>query len=239
MSHQPSTSAPDPALLAVIRAWSGRSDRAVIFDFNGTLSDDEPVLLRLYQEMFREHLGWELTERDYLARLAGLSDREIVEIVVSEQGRDVELVEGLLVERRDRYCLLVEQASPILDDTVALVQRLVDEEIPLAIVTGAQRIDVEYVLERSPAGSAFPVIVTEEDVTRGKPDPEGFLLAATALGVPSTSILAFEDSTHGAEAARAAGMSCVTVVGTRSRDELAPVSDAVVDTLGPWLLDGR
>ncbi|GAA1799404.1 HAD family phosphatase [Planosporangium flavigriseum] len=226
----------DSRAVSTVAAWAATPGRAVIFDFNGTLSDDEPILLRLYTEMFRERLQWTLSERQYYNRLAGLSDREIIDIVVEElAGGDEKLARELLAERRTRYCDLVEQQSPILPATVDTVRRLVDHGVPVGIVTGAQRIDVEFVLARSPLAHVFTVIVTEEDVTRGKPDPEGFELGARRMGVDPAAVLAFEDSTHGVRAARGAGMRCIAVEGTRTRAELEGDADGVVSALTPEL----
>ncbi|NJC68638.1 HAD family phosphatase [Planosporangium thailandense] len=235
----------DPRALRVIDAWAATPGRAVIFDFNGTLSDDEPILFRLYTEMFRERLQWTLTPRQYFQRLGGRSDREIIDIVVEEiAGGDEKLSRDLLAERRTRYCDLVEHQSPILPATVDMVRRLADHGVPMGIVTGAQRVDVEFVLSRSPLAGAFTAIVTVEDVTRGKPDPEGFELGAQRMGVEPAAVLVFEDSVFGARAARSAGMRCVAVEGTVTRAELEGDADAVVSGLSPDLFailqqDGR
>ena len=210
----------------------------MVFDFNGTLSNDEPLLLRLYTDLFRRRLSWELTSEDYFRRFAGRSDREIVATVVAEQGSgDAALVDGLLAERLARYRELVAERSPVEPATAALVRLLHDHHVPMAIVTGAQRPDVDLVLERSGLAPVFAVIVTEEDVRRGKPDPEGFRTALSALGAEPSCTLAFEDSIYGIRAAKAAGMSCIGVAGTSPRSELDRVADAVVDALVPGLFD--
>jgi beta-phosphoglucomutase len=224
----------------VLREWAVRADRAVIFDFNGTLSDDEPLLLRIFTELFDEHLGWRLTAEEYAARLAGYSDREIVERVVAEQGRgEAELVERLLAQRRDRYHELARQKSPIRPGTVALVARLDAAGVPMAVVTGAQRPDVELVLAHSAVGDTLTLVVAEEDVARGKPHPEGFLAGASLLGVDPAAVLVFEDSVAGARGAHAAGMRVLGVEGGGSPvEDLAGEADAVVPALDPRLLDG-
>jgi beta-phosphoglucomutase len=238
MDMQDASSTANAGVGAVVARWWSSPSPAVIFDFNGTLSDDEPILLRLFTDMFAEHLDWALTPGDYFGRLAGLSDREIIETVVADLGvHDEALVERLLGERRTRYCALVEERSPILPATVELVQRLHALRVDLAIVTGAQRIDVEFVLERSPLAGLFPVIVTEEDVVNGKPHPEGFLTALDLMDVPASSVLVFEDSLHGLAGARAAGMHTIAVEGTRSATELSPAADGVVARLEAGLLD--
>jgi len=215
--------------------------RAVFFDFNGTLSDDEPVLERVFTEIFHAYLGWRMTPADYFDRLAGHSDREIVEIAVAERlgalSMNQPLVERLLALRRERYRQIVEQHSPVLPDTVALVRRLVDDGRTLAVVTGAQRPDVEFVLDHAGLQGVFATVVAEEDVTRGKPDPEGFLLAATRLGVNPDEVLVLEDSVAGVRAAKAAGMRCLAVTGTHSAVTLAAEGVATVDVLSPGLAD--
>ena len=223
---------PDPAVRSVFDAWSVRRQRAVIFDFNGTLSDDEPLLLKIYEELFREHLQWSLTPADYYARLAGRSDREIVALVLAEHpDTDPELMPLLLRQRQKRYRELVQQRSPIAAETAQLVHLLADRGVPMAVVTGAQRADVNYVLAHSAVAGHFTVVVTEEDVRSGKPDPEGFLVGATALGVTPADVLAFEDSLPGVAAARAAGMRCIAVEGTHDRATLLAAADAVVPAL--------
>lgn len=215
-----------------------RADRAVLFDFNGTLSDDEPVLTELFREMFAQHLGWQMTTHDYLTRLAGYSDREIIERVVIEQvGDDPKLVEHLMAERRRRYADHVRTQSPIRPDTVAFVRRLAAAEVPMGIVTGAQRADVDLVLANSDLRPHLPVIVCEEDVSHGKPDPEGYLAGAALLDAAPRSVLVLEDSVAGAAAARAAGMTVVGVEGTGSSQALSAVVDAIVPTLHEGLLE--
>jgi HAD superfamily hydrolase (TIGR01509 family) len=175
---------------------------------------------------------------DYFGRLAGRSDREIVELVVSEQaGGDPGLIELLLRERRDRYCRLVEARSPIETGTVELLALLREAGVPLAIVTGAQRVDVDFVLSQRGLQGTFSAVVTEEDVSRGKPHPEGFLQGASLLGVRPSGALVFEDSLFGLRAARAAGMSSIGLTGTKSRLELEGEADLIVDVLGPELLE--
>lgn len=215
--------------------------RAVFFDFNGTLSDDEPVLERVFTEIFHAYLGWRMSAQDYYGRLVGHSDREIVEIAVTERlgglAYNEPLVERLLALRRERYRQIVEQESPIRPATADLVHRIAEEGHALAVVTGAQRADVDFVLAHSSVRDRFGVVVSEEDVRRGKPDPEGFLLAADRLGVAPGEVVVLEDSVAGVRAALAAGMRCIAVTGTYDEATLAAEGVPTVDSLGPSLLD--
>jgi beta-phosphoglucomutase len=229
----------DSNAAATMAAWASRPGRAVIFDFNGTLSDDEGILLTIYTEIFGAHLGWRITEAEYLAHCLGRSDREIVESAVRDRaGGDAELAEALLGLRRDMYKEIVADHSPITADAAALVGRLADAGTPMAIVTGAQRADVMAVLDNCGTGDLIKLLVTEEDVSIGKPDPEGFLRGAELLGVDPADVLVFEDSMPGIRGAERAGMRCIAVTGDPPNLSVQDAAPAHVVRLTPALLDG-
>ena len=237
MSHRPQGS--DRSTAELLRAWADNPRRAVIFDFNGTLSDDEPILARIFGEIFAERFGWEMSADHYRTQLLGHSDREIVEKVVEDQvGHDPSLTEELLVLRRTRYKEIVAEHSPITAQATALVRRLFTAQVPIAVVTGAQREDVLAVLTNCEAGLMIDLLVTEEDVQNGKPHPDGFLQGAELLERDPGDTLVFEDSVPGVLAAKRAGMTCIAVVGPDSPAMLADLADAVVPELGEHLLDG-
>lgn len=222
----------------ILSTWSQRPGRAVIFDFNGTLSDDEPILEDIFIEVFGEHLGWQMTPDEYRRELLGHSDREIVEIATSRFAHaDQDLVEKLMQLRMDRYRDRVAEHSPITVGAVELVERLAAENVPMAIVTGAQRTDVDLVLSGSPVGQHLKVIVAADDVRRGKPDPEGFLAGAALLGVDPSDVLVFEDSVPGVHAAAAAGMACIVVTGPNPNPAVVTIAPATVPALSARLLD--
>lgn len=223
----------------IVRAWASHPGRAVIFDFNGTLSDDEAILEQIFTELFATHLGWRMSADDYRRSLRGRSDREIVQIAVREHGPDrPDLVDDLLRRRGVRYRQLVAQRSPVSAPSAQLVERLASARVPMAVVTGAQRADVRAVLAASPVGALLGPLVTDEDVRSGKPDPEGCLLGARRLGVPPADVLVFEDSVPGIRAALAAGMTCIAVVGSNPDPAVVAEAPSVVESLGPQLVAG-
>lgn len=216
---------------------------AVIFDFNGTLSDDEGLLAAIFADLFAEHLGWEMSHEEYDSRYLGRSDRGIVEAAVAEHADGNtdhgDLVERLLALRAERYLVATGRRSPIRRPTLALVRGLAARGTPMAIATGAHREEVRHVLAASGIAAEFGAVVTAEDVHAGKPHPEGFLRAASALGVEPTEALAFEDSLVGVRAASAAGMPCVAVTGERDAAAFTAVGVPVVTELSESLLGGR
>ena len=221
----------------VIHEWMLSDQPAVIFDFNGTLSDDEPILFDIFSELFRIHLDWAMTADDYRDDLLGRSDREIIERAVARHGRGTEQeVTELLRLRQGVYQQRIANRNPIAEATVRLVKLLADNEIPLGIVTGAQRDDVLAVLSGSPAGESFGVLIAEEDVSDGKPHPEGFLTAARLLNRLPGDVLVFEDSVPGVQAAEAAGMHCLAVAAEPSQ-ELQAIAKAIVAELSTELVE--
>ena len=106
--------------------------------------------------------------------------------------------------------------------------------MPRAVATSASRHDVESLLIKSGLRDRFPVVVAAEDVRRGKPDPEVYLLAALRLGVTPEHCLVFEDAVVGVQAARSAGMRAIGVSTAHTEDELraAGAERAVADFEG-------
>ncbi len=201
-----------------------RRPRAIVFDFNGTLSHDEPILCEIFIELFAEH-GKPLSAQEYFDVLAGLSDPEIVRTWL---GRDHPDVDEVIEERIRRYRAAVADGSsvpPALREAV----RFASERVPLAIVSGAARPEIEPVVEAAGLADAFDFIVTSDDIERGKPDPEGYrrALALFDQDIDAGDVLVLEDTEAGVASAKAAGMRCFAVLGTLSPDRLAQADEIV------------
>jgi beta-phosphoglucomutase len=206
--------------------------RAVIFDFNGTLSDDEPILYRIYADLFAAH-GRPLSQQDYLDRLAGHSDEEIV---ARWLGRDRPDLDALVAERIARYRAAVADGSTVGEDARAAV-RYAAARVPVAVVSGAAREELEPVLAAAGLGPLVAAVVCADDVNEGKPHPEGYLLALDRLRgtepqsrLRADQVIVLEDTEAGVAAAKGAGMRCVAVAGTLDPSRLAG-ADAIVPAL--------
>jgi beta-phosphoglucomutase len=207
--------------------------RAVIFDFNGTLSHDEPILCEIFMELFAKH-GRPLSAQEYFDELAGLSDPEIVRTWL---GRDHPDVDEVIEERIRRYRAAVADGSSVPEDLRAAV-RYAAERVPLAIVSGAARAEIETVAEAAGIADLFAAIVPAEDVERGKPEPDGYLRALTLLDgdLAAGDVLVFEDTEAGVAAARGAGMRCFAVLGTLAPERLAQ-ADEIVEHIDVALME--
>ena len=198
--------------------------RAVAFDFNGTLSDDEPILYAVYRDMFSEH-GRPLAESDYYGTLAGLSEEAIIGTWLDVDGGELA---ALVEERIERYLALArggETVSPAVREAVAYAA----DRVPVTVVSGAFRREIEPVLAGASLDRWVEFIVAADDVERGKPDPECYLRAISLLdgALRPDEVVAFEDTEAGVVSAKAAGLYCVAVLGTHSAERLHAADELV------------
>ena len=202
---------------------------AIVFDFNGTLSDDEPIMCAIFIDLFAEH-GKPLTAREYYDELAGLSDPEIVRTWL---GADHPNLDAVIAERIRRYRAAVGDGSSI-HEHVREAVRYAAERVPLAICSGAARAEIEPVVESAGLAEYFQAIVSSDDVVRGKPDPEGYRKALGLLGDPAAALV-FEDTEAGIASAKGAGLHVIAKLGTLDAARLRG-ADELVDRIDIELL---
>jgi beta-phosphoglucomutase len=198
------------------------SVRAVIFDFNGTLSQDEPILCEIFRDLFAEH-GRPLSAQEYFDELAGLPDPEIVRTWL---GRDHPAVDEVLEQRIARYRARVGDGSSV-PEGVREAVRYAAARVPVGVVSGAARSEIESVIEAAGLGGVVTAVVAAEDVSEGKPHPDGYLRALELLNgaLEAREVLVFEDTEAGVASAKAAGMRCVAVLGTLAPERLAAADE--------------
>jgi len=199
---------------------------AVVFDFNGTLSDDEPVLCEIFMHLFAEH-GKPMSAQEYFDRLAGLSDPEIVRTWLGNNHPDVDAV---IAERVDRYRAAVADGSSV-HQHVREAVRYAAERVPLAICSGAARAEIQPVVDAAGLAPCFKAVVTSDDVVHGKPDPEGYAKALGLLGVDPADALVFEDTEAGIASARAAGVGRVLAMKTTLEPHRLAQADELIDRI--------
>ncbi len=215
--------------------------RAVVFDFNGVLVDDEMVHFALFRDVLAE-LGIELTEARYHAEYLGYDDRGCFEAALTGAGRSADraTVDALIASKAARYIRAAEEGLRIFPGAGEVLASLAGRW-PLAICSGALRGEIEFALARMGVRDRVIAIVSAEDTTRCKPDPEGYLKALAILrrradlaDLKARECLVIEDSLAGVASALAAGMSVVGVAHTYRSDELvAAGAHAVVPDLAP------
>jgi beta-phosphoglucomutase len=197
---------------------------ALLVDFNGTLSQDEDVLYEIYAAICAEH-GRALPPASYIAELVGRSDEEIFRRWL---GPELD-VEALTAERIRRYRERVADGSTVSPAARAAIAYAA-ERVPVAVVTGAWRDEVAPVLRGAGLDRLVTLCICADDVTREKPDPEGYVLACRHLLVDPRRAVAVEDTDVGVAAATAAGVRCVAVTTTMPARRLAQ-ADTLIEAL--------
>jgi beta-phosphoglucomutase len=217
--------------------------RAVLFDFNGVLVDDEPIHLEVFQRVLAEE-GITLSAKDYWGRFLGLDDRTCFAAVLGESGEPatVPRLMRLVARKASYYQERIRRGGyPFFPGAVELVRDLAAGGRMLGVVSGALREEVEGALRQAGIFDRFKVLVTAEDVTEGKPDPEGYLKALENLNsrppLPERllhphEVLAVEDSPAGLAAAAEAGFPTLGVAHTFPAGRLS-----MADTVTASLLD--
>lgn len=215
--------------------------RAILFDFNGVLVDDEPIHLEMFQRVLGDE-GIALTAEDYYRDYLGLDDRGCFAAVLQKAGETptVPRLMRLIARKASYYQERMRQSGyPFFPGAVELVSELAAAGRMLGIVSGALSEEVESALRQAGLRDRFKLLVTAEDVTEGKPDPEGYRRALEGLNslppLPERllhphEVLAIEDSPAGLAAAADLGLSTLAVAHTYPAHRLR-MADAVAESL--------
>ena len=179
---------------------------AYLFDLDGTIADSMPLHLTSWQQAVREH-GGDFPEELFWA-WGGMPLPRTVEMLNERFGYHMSAPE--VVHRKEQlYLEMLDRVRPVA--SVAAHISAQHGRIPLAVVSSSPRLSIVRTLTTLHLLDCFDTIVSAEDYTHGKPDPEPFLTAAQKLNVPPADCLVFEDADLGIQAAEAAGMSWVRV----------------------------
>jgi beta-phosphoglucomutase-like phosphatase (HAD superfamily) len=180
--------------------------QAYLFDCDGTIADSMPLHYIAWQKALGE---WNCKfEEDLFYKWGGRPSVEIIAMLNERQGLRMP-VEKVSRRKEDLFLELLPRLTAVpevLEHIEAAHGR-----IPFAVVSGGVRESVVASLTSLKLLDRFDTLVCAEDYTKGKPDPEAFLLAASRLGVAPASCLVFEDTDMGIQAATAAGMSSVKI----------------------------
>lgn len=195
---------------------------AFLFDLDGVLIDTETTYSEIWRSI-ESHFPTGVPDFDKVIKGTTLED--ILGNYFSDPGVRPKVEEMLLeAERNMRYSY-----CPGALDLLAVLNM---EGIPCALVTSSDDVKMEHLWRQMPElRPLFKVIVDGTRVTRSKPDPQGYLMAAEKLGVDAGRCVVVEDSLQGVKAGKAAGAYVIGDVGTLPAEALAPYADLLVESL--------
>ncbi len=221
--------------------------KAVLFDFNGVIIKDEAIHQQLIEEvLIAENLR--PSPQEYREICLGRSDRSCITELLKRRGRIVteSYLNQLLARKAQSYQQQLEKLDklPIYPGLEDLIFKIRVAKLPMAVVSGALRCEVELVLERAQLAQHFTLIVAGDDLNVSKPEPDGYLLAVERLNqqypelnAQAADCLAIEDTPAGIEAAKRAGMQVVGVANTYPFHMLQRRANWAVDRLSDLELD--
>lgn len=195
---------------------------AALFDLDGVLMNTEPEYTRF----------WQMIDSRFptgVDNFAFVIKGSTLDKIFNRYFPDMQV-------RKEIYRLLVERELDFkyeeFDDTESFVSMLREHQIPCIVVTSSNRKKMEEVYRQLPSFKALlPDLICDEDVTRSKPDPEGYIKGAQRLGMPIEKCIVFEDSLAGLEAGRRSGAKVVALATSLSKEVLKDKADLVADHL--------
>ena len=224
--------------------------RAVIFDFDGVITDSEILHLRAFNQVLAQY-AIEISTKDYYKVYLGLTDFECFKLVSRERklGLDNQRIANLMKQKTQIFEELAKTEGQIIEGVPDFLKMLRQNNILLAICSGAVQVEIELILEQARLRPYFDAIVSAEHVKKGKPHPEGFLLTLQRLNkivspaqagiqnpiLPNQCIV-IEDSHWGLKAAKAAGMHTVATTNSYDADQLS-LAEKIVARLNELSID--
>jgi beta-phosphoglucomutase len=202
--------------------------RAVIFDFDGVITDSEILHFRAFNRVLAPY-GAEITMKDYYKTYLGLTDVDCFNLLIREGHlkADTQKIEELVKQKDQIFKNLAKTEGRIIEGVQGFLKMLRQNNIPMAICSGALLAEIELILEDARLRHFFETIVSAEQVRKGKPSPDGFLLTLRKLNkgrqtpITGAQCVVIEDSHWGLQAAKGAGMHTVAVTNSYDAQQLA------------------
>lgn len=221
--------------------------KAIFFDFNGVIIDDESIQMKAYQEVLGEH-DIDLTEEWYFSAL-GMDDKTFIRSMFERAKKSLSepVLEALMSSKTVMHRKMIEDELPLFPGVLTFLKATA-RHFSLGLVSMANSIEVGYVFDRAGLSPLFSVVITADDVSVCKPAPDCYGAGLEKLNekrqrerllplLPS-ECLAIEDSPPGIQSARGAGMRTLGVTNTVSEAELRSVgADVVTSSLADWTVD--
>ena len=221
--------------------------KAILFDFNGVIIDDEMLQMRAYQEVFQPY-GVPLTPEQYFQAL-GMDDQTFVRAAFEKAGKELPDADLAVVQERktEIHRRLLTDDLPLFHGVKTFL-KAASREFTLGLVSMANREEIGYIFERANLSPLFAIVVSAEDVQVCKPAPDCYLKGLEKLNehrqkagqatLPASECLAIEDSPPGIASAKAAGMRTLGVTNTVTNADLRRAgAEVVTKDLADWNTD--
>ncbi|MEO6637091.1 MAG: HAD family phosphatase [Ginsengibacter sp.] len=205
--------------------------KAFIFDLNGTMIDDMQFHAEAWYDVLNNDLKADLSWDQVKAEMYG-KNSELLERVFGKGHFSEQKMQELSIEKENRYQKAYLPKLRLIKGLHEFFQKAAEQNVPMAIGSAAITFNIDFVLDNLGIRHFFKAIVSADDVTTSKPDPETFIKCAEMLGVEPGKCIVFEDAPKGVEAAQNAGMKTVvltTMHGKKDFEQYNNVIDFIPD----------
>lgn len=192
---------------------------------NGVITDDEHCHEMATKLVF-ETFAVDITPEIYRTYCLGRTDKAAFADLLADFGLQYVKCSKLIADKTKIYLDLVSNELKIYPGVVACIEKLA-QNYTLALTTSSTKLEVQATMKITGLSDLFKVVVTSEDVSRGKPDPEPYLVTLKKLGLPASQCLVIEDSENGVKSAKAAGIRCIAISNTEIPEKLQ-LADAII-----------
>jgi beta-phosphoglucomutase family hydrolase len=201
--------------------------KAVIWDMDGVIADTAPYHLKVWQEVFQKR-GVKFTKEDFRHTFGQRNDT-IIRSILGEEIPQHEIA-AIANDKEESFRRRIGSNLKPLPGVIALLKSLKEHRFKMALASSAPMENIQLLTQSLGIDGYFQSVISDEDVTEGKPSPQVFRLASQKLGVKPENCIVIEDAITGIAAAKRAGMHCLAVTNTHPRSSLME-ADLIVDTL--------
>jgi len=205
--------------------------KAVIFDMDGVIIDSEPIYFEIERDLFDE-LGLDISQREHES-FVGMTMEGLWERVTAKYQLE-ETIQDLTRLHKDSAFQYMSEAKelPIVEYIKELLEKLKSRKIKIAVASSSPKNLIEIILTKLNLHDFFDLIISGEEVEKGKPAPDIFTEASRRLNINPNSCVVIEDSTNGVKAAKAAMMKCIGFQNINSGNQDLSTADIIVDSIG-------
>ncbi len=200
--------------------------KAVLFDMNGIIIDDEHIHEMAFKETVKPY-GIEMDHSTYLSCCAGQTDRAGYEQIASTFSKNLP-IDDLLLQKSQMYLKLFPANKKDYPKVIDLIHSLA-KNFTLALTSSSSRAEVDLITKEFDIDHEFSITISADDATKGKPNPEPYLITAQKLNLQTKECVVIEDSHSGVLSAKAAGCYCIGVTTTHSKEDLKEADLVVGD----------
>ena len=205
----------------------------IIFDMDGVIIDSEPLHFELERELLEE-LGGKITPKE-LQAFVGTTDYYMWSTFKNKFNIE-NSIEEMIAMKKERFLQNIHKID-LVDNFEEFMLAVYSESYLLGLASSNNRKAVDSIIEKFNLDKYLEFIISGEEVSKGKPDPEIFLTAANKMNVKPCECLVIEDATNGIKAAKAAGMKCIGLKNPNSGGQDLSQADLIVDNFNELTLE--